>query len=204
MKNKKQQEFCVVCAVDRELAAETKSVDFEVRGETVSFEIPVTVCPECGTEEVEEKFGKDPTICAYDIYRERHQLLSSNAIKSIRDRYQLSQKSFAILVGMSESSVNRYEAGVVQDATQNTAMLAFEDAAFVKGAIERRGGRLSRGQREKVLEAVARILATENSAAEVTVSQSWGGAFAERISEFQGAQSLVQSTRSTWVSVATS
>lgn len=205
MKDRKQSyKFCVICADDRELAVETKSVNFEVRGETVSVELPITTCSECGTEEVDEEFGKDPTICAYDVYRERHKLLSSEAIKSIRERYQLSQKSFAFLVGMSESSVNRYEAGVVQDATQNTAMLAFEDAAFVEEAVARRGHHLSKRQREKVLEAVARVRATEVSTTEVAVSQSWIGALAEKVSKYQGAQSLVQSTRTTWGSAAIS
>ena len=57
MKNNKE-EFCVVCAVDRELAMETKSVDFVVRGETVSVDLPITICPDCGAEEVDEEFGR--------------------------------------------------------------------------------------------------------------------------------------------------
>ncbi|MEQ1903510.1 MAG: type II TA system antitoxin MqsA family protein [Pirellulaceae bacterium] len=200
MKNKKQ-EFCVVCAADRELALETRSVDYQVRGELVSVELPLTICPVCGTEEVDENFDKDPSICAYDIYRERNQLLSSVEIKSIRERYQLSQKSFAFLIGMSESSVNRYESGAVQDATQDTAMRAFEDAAFVLGAIARRGQLLSSRQKQKTQKAITEMQSRSVSREKIPVSTSWLGSLGDKVTAFKAVQILVQ--ESTWGRMAT-
>ena len=154
---KKKQDFCVVCATERELALETKSVEYKVKGEAISVELPLTICAECGTEEIEESFGKDPTVCAYEIYRERNNLLSPQQIKDLREKYGLSQKSFALLIGMSESTVNRYESGSVQDAAQDSAMRAFEDPKFALGALKRRGASLSERQRTKVEEAISRL-----------------------------------------------
>ncbi len=86
-------EFCVVCGEDRELQRKQKTVEYTVRNEKVDVELPVTVCPVCGTEEVAEDFGRDPVECAYETYREQHKLLKPHEIKEIRERYRLSQKS---------------------------------------------------------------------------------------------------------------
>jgi len=51
-------EYCVVCGQDGPLRHEQKATEFDVRGETLHFQVPVTVCPSCGTTEVED--GLDP------------------------------------------------------------------------------------------------------------------------------------------------
>lgn len=145
-------DYCVICGDDREFRHERKPTEFEVRGETLKFDVPVKVCPSCGTTEVEE--GVDPAEIAFSEYRKRKGLLTPEEIKSIRKRFRLSQKSLAALLGMSEATVNRYEAGGLQDEAHDQAIRAFQNPAVVRDLLERRGDRLSAWQRRRVLEAL--------------------------------------------------
>ncbi len=62
--------YCVVCGDDREFRHERKRTEFDIRGETVVFDVPVKVCPDCGT--VEEEEGVDPAVIAFREYRRRN------------------------------------------------------------------------------------------------------------------------------------
>ncbi len=133
---------------------EQKSVEYTVRNEKVAVTLPVTICPTCGTEEVDEGFGHDPVELAYEAYRKNHDLLSPQQIRETRESYRLSQKSFAKLLGMSEATINRYEQGALQDATHDNAIRAFQNPEFVKGALLRRGDSLSDWQRARAEETI--------------------------------------------------
>jgi putative zinc finger/helix-turn-helix YgiT family protein len=142
-------DFCPACAEDRTIRREQRAIDFAVRGETITLELPVRVCTVCETTEIDESVG-DPVSLAYATYRELHGLLSPDQVKVIRQRYQLSQRSFATLLGMSEATINRYETGGLQDTAHDTAIRACEDPAFLKRILALRGNGLSEWQRRRV------------------------------------------------------
>lgn len=152
-------EFCVVCGDDRDMRHEQRAVEYTVRNEKLTLTIPVTICPNCGTEEVEKDFGHDPVELAYEAYRKNHDLLSPQQIKETRERYCLSQKSFAKLLGMSEATINRYEQGALQDAAHDIAIRAFQHYDFVRDALSRRGGNLSDWQRARAEGAIKQKIA---------------------------------------------
>lgn len=45
----------------------------------------------------------------YDMYKKEKGLLQSSEIKNIREKYDLSQKDFSIILGLDETSIERYE-----------------------------------------------------------------------------------------------
>jgi len=146
-------EYCVVCGQDGPLRHEQKATEFDVRGETLHFQVPVTVCPSCGTTEVED--GLDPAEMAFTEYRKRKELLTPQQIREMRERYRLSQRSFAALLGMSESTINRYEGGGLQNEAHDQAIRACENPVVMRDLLARRGNRLSEWQRKRVEAALA-------------------------------------------------
>lgn len=50
---------------------------------------------------------------AFDVYREQNNILSKEMIKEIRQKYTLSQRGFAKLLGWSPATVTRYEKGAI-------------------------------------------------------------------------------------------
>jgi len=143
-------DYCVVCGDYRDFRHERWRTEFEVRGETLVFDVPVGVCLTCGAAKDEV----DPAEIAFTKYRRRKGLLTPEEIKSIRECYRLSQKSLAALLGMSEATVNRYEGGGLQDEAHDQAIRACRNPAVVQDLLERRGDRLSAWQRQRVLEAL--------------------------------------------------
>jgi len=143
-------DYCLVCG-DEHVRHENKQAEFDVRGETVQIDLPVKICPACGTV---EQTDVDPAELAFAAYRRQRGLLTPMAIKEVRDRFKLSQKSLAALLGMSEATINRYEGGGVQDEAHDQAIRSCATTEGMRDILQRRGDRLSDWQRSRVEDAL--------------------------------------------------
>ena len=68
---------------------------------------------------VDQELGDKNLRLIRNEYRKRNGLLLDYNIKQIRERYGLSQKDFAILLGFGEVTITRYESKTVQDKAQD-------------------------------------------------------------------------------------
>ena len=137
-------EYCVICESEN-VSNKKRTMQFEVRGETLDIEVLSIVCSDCGCVETTE----DPAEIAFSQYRKANHLLSSEEIKVARTKYGLSQKSFAKLLGMSEATVNRYEKGSLQNEAHDQAIRSCLVPEAMRDLYERRGDRLSDWQRQR-------------------------------------------------------
>ena len=64
---------------------------------------------------------------AYKKYRTIHNLLNPEEIKSIREKYDLSQNEFSNLLGWGEKTICRYENGAIQDNVHNDLLKLLKD-----------------------------------------------------------------------------
>lgn len=74
----------------------------------------------------------------YNTYKKKSNLLTSDEIKKIRNKYGLTQKEFALVIGVGEVTVHRFEKGAIQteavdaimrlsDAPDNMAFLLMQN-----------------------------------------------------------------------------
>jgi len=56
----------------------------------------------------------------YEIYRSRNKLLQPEEIIEIREKYELSQRQFAKILGIGNSTLSRIESGALQSEYQNS------------------------------------------------------------------------------------
>ncbi len=157
-------EYCIVCDHDGPLRREQRPTEFDVRGETLRFAVPMKVCPGCGTAEAD---GVDPAEIAFAEYRRSRGLLTPEQIRELRERYKLSQKSFAALLGMSEATINRYEGGGLQDPSHDQAIRVCDNPDVMLDLLKRRGHKLSDWQRRRVESALQH---EQDDAPEIPVS----------------------------------
>jgi len=72
----------------------------------------------------EEVFVRDieieNDIVLYDIYKKEKGLLTSYEIKSIREKYGLSQTDFSKIIGLGAITLHRYENGTIQTEANNS------------------------------------------------------------------------------------
>lgn len=55
----------------------------------------------------------------YGIYRKKHNLLSPVEIKSIREKYKLTQEEFSVALGFNKIAIKRFENGALQTEEQD-------------------------------------------------------------------------------------
>jgi len=143
---------------------------FPVRGEDTEVETQVAVCPECGDDLSIEELDRLALEKAFAEYRLRHGLLSPEEIRQIRERYGLSQRAFALVLGWGEITVHRYEAGSLQDPAHDTQLRMAADPRNMALLLSTNGGRLSPKQRARLEEALA---AHESGAATPIGRRCW-------------------------------
>lgn len=80
---------------------------------SVYIDAQVMVCAECGEELFCEELDSATLVNAYNEYRRKHKLLLPDEIKKIREKYGLSQRSFAKLLNWGDKTICRYENGFV-------------------------------------------------------------------------------------------
>ena len=150
---------CPCCEEDRAFRQEARREELSVRGVAMSFSISVEVCEASGEALFDEARDQKMLVEAFAQYRRQKNLLSSQEIKAIRERFALSQKSFASLLGMSEATINRYESGALQEETHDNMIRLASTPEAILSLVERRGQLLSEWQRNRTIEAARSLLA---------------------------------------------
>lgn len=63
----------------------------------------------------------------YDIYKKENNLLTNSEIKKIRQKYGLTQKEYALVIGVGEVTVHRFEKGAIQTEAVDSIMRLSND-----------------------------------------------------------------------------
>ncbi|MCQ2749896.1 MAG: DUF4065 domain-containing protein [Clostridia bacterium] len=63
----------------------------------------------------------------YDAYKKKKGLLTNSEIKNIRKKYEMNQKEFALVLGVGEVTVNRFENGAIQTEATDAIMRLSEN-----------------------------------------------------------------------------
>ena len=111
MKNKP----CPNCDTLAGYKVEKKDETFNVKGDNISIVNDVLVCNSCGESVYDSKLDSNNLSRLYDLYREKHNLLSPTEIISIRESYNLSQRTMSRLLGWGDVTLHRYENGAIQE-----------------------------------------------------------------------------------------
>ncbi len=103
-----------------------KSMNF--RGEDICFQIEAYVCGECGLEVATIEQAADTQIAIADAYRKKVGLLTGAEIRELRGKHDLSQKDLSKRAGVGIASIKRWENGIIQTKSMNSALkAAFQD-----------------------------------------------------------------------------
>lgn len=63
----------------------------------------------------------------YDIYKKQNNLLTNSEIKKIRQKYNLTQRDYALAIGVGEITVHRFEKGAIQTESVDSIMRLSDD-----------------------------------------------------------------------------
>ncbi len=118
----KEMKLCPCCMEDHFVSVVSVQENNNFKGEEVSYDATYYYC-----ETTNEMFASEEMISANDIrmkdsYRTKAGLLSSKEISQIRDKYGISQRDLAIILGWGEKTITRYESHQVQDAAHDSIL----------------------------------------------------------------------------------
>lgn len=109
------KEFCYNCMLEQDIIKKEEEHEFQVRGVLIKAKINVLFCSKCNEEIYNKTNEINNDTIIYDKYKEHEKLLTSQEIKNIRGKYNLSQKDFARLLKLGDKSITRYENGAIQE-----------------------------------------------------------------------------------------
>ncbi len=118
---------CPLCEGVRDLDYGSKKEVIRVRGEGIDVESKLYYCKSGdhyfqSFEDDEERIQS-----AYREYRKRKGLLQPEEIRQIREKYGLSQRALARLLNWGLITIQRYEAGAIQDPVHNDLLFLLSD-----------------------------------------------------------------------------
>lgn len=128
--------MCVMCGKEHK----EKLVKFEdtilFKGVEVTFKSDSYYCEEYDDYFDDESLIKANDIAMKDAYRVKVGLLTSIAIKAIREKYGISQKDMGFIMGWGTSTFGRYETSQVQDEAHNDLLKNIANPSWLLAKLE--------------------------------------------------------------------
>lgn len=117
------KEFCTNCQKEVSIETIVRTETYPVKGNPIAINAKVGVCADCGQDVwITENENQNLTL-AYNAYRRQLGLMLPDEIRKIREKYGISQVTFAKILGLGEKTIARYENGSIQDEAQNNLIL---------------------------------------------------------------------------------
>src|SRR5659263_618255 len=111
--------YCPECGEIREVEIREEKESYPVKNVQTEVMAHVTYCKHCGEQIWNEELDEENLKLAYREYRIANGLLQPEDIKNIRNKYNLTQTTFAKILGFGDKTIARYETGSIQDKAQN-------------------------------------------------------------------------------------
>ena len=102
--------ICEVCGSNEQIVCLSTEI-IGIRKDQYETAGMVRKCKQCGNLFLDEMYWELHKE-ARELYRKQHDLLSPYEIKEIRNSYDMSQDLYGRAIGLSQSTINRYEIGV--------------------------------------------------------------------------------------------
>ena len=135
--------YCPNCDSEVKGLVRHISESYPVKGENISILAKVRVCECCNEIIWDEELDSQNLLNAFAEYREKHNLLQPEEIRAVREKYGLSQVSFARVLGFGDKTITRYENGSIPDAAQNNVMLLVKQPHNFEILLEQNKSRIS-------------------------------------------------------------
>ena len=129
-KIKMKKMYCPFCDKEHEIETVEKEAIVKIKGEEVKYIEQNYYCNLCDEKFCDGEMIDNNLLNAKDQYRKNHNLLTSNEIKSIREKYDLSQSALALILGWGEITITRYETKEIQNENYDVILRKISDDPY--------------------------------------------------------------------------
>lgn len=135
--------FCHLCDHDTEYKVINKEFAYNVRNEEFLIEGKRAYCKIHEIELFHKEFDIQNQRNAFNLYREKHGIIFPDEIKKLREKYNLSQREFSLLLGFGEITISRYERGSLPTLVQNQIIKESEIPTKMLALLDRNSEKIS-------------------------------------------------------------
>lgn len=122
--------MCPLCKKEHCLPLKHRKAEMTIKDQLISYDEFYFYCSNSNENEntlIPSNLMNKNLLKAKDTYREKNGLLTSEDIKSIREKYGLSQTELSLIMGFGEITVTRYETKQIQERAHDHLLRKFMD-----------------------------------------------------------------------------
>lgn len=153
---------CPECGKTSEWEVISRPEEFEIKGEKITVDNQLSLCPECKAEYEDMNSVVDPYNLAYEEYRRRKGMVHPAQLVSFRKKYDLTQKELSELLGFGSVTLSRYENGALQDEAHDQLLRFIMQPANLLNLVKRKPETLPKTKRELLLAALEKEITTDS------------------------------------------
>ncbi len=165
---KREKLFCDNCNEYTDYKVIKRQERIEIKDETISTESKIAICKSCGNELFEPYLENENLKQVYREYARRKNLVLPDEIKKIRKKYGVSQKLFAIILGVGKATIERYETGAIPSSLISELIKKSKEPQFFLDLLEKNKENISRSDYKEIKSRVQRFINEKNPVKEMT------------------------------------
>lgn len=119
--------FCPECLDDTDCNIVDTERLYKFGKDSISVNLKMLNCSVCGELFPDLPFEEEAYKCAAAEYRKKNGIVSPHEIAMLREKYDMSQRELASVLGWSHATVSRYENGVLPDIAHNMVLTVIRD-----------------------------------------------------------------------------
>ncbi|MGG0667730.1 type II TA system antitoxin MqsA family protein [Lederbergia citrisecunda] len=119
--------YCSKCMEKVPYVVKEEKFILTVRNEKFLIEGKRIYCSIDNEELFHAEFDSENQEKAFNLYREKYNIVYPEDIKKVRERYRLTQREYSYLLGFGEITLSRYERGSLPTIAQNNMIKASFD-----------------------------------------------------------------------------
>lgn len=123
--------LCPYCNEFHEVLLVEEEIQIEFKNENIKYINKEYLCQNTGKRFSDEKLEELNSLAIKDEYRKINNLLTSTQIKTIREKYSLSQSDLALILGWGEVTITRYETKEIQNEKYDNILRKIDENPYV-------------------------------------------------------------------------
>jgi putative zinc finger/helix-turn-helix YgiT family protein len=152
-----EQLYCENCHSLVEYEIIEKKEVYNLRGDLIEINSDVAKCKTCNSELFEPYLENENLKQLYRKYAKKHNLVLPEDIKSTREKYDVTQTLFAIILGIGEATIERYESGSLPSESISNLIKSAENPLFFSQMLENNKSKLTKTDYERIKKNIEEI-----------------------------------------------
>lgn len=146
---------CPLCDKVHKVQVKKRISNASLKNESIEYEQIYYYCPVCGEEFVPSKLMDENLLRVRDTYRRAKRLLTSDEIREIRRKFNLTQKEFSNLLGWGDVTIQRYESKLIQDETYDSMIrMVSDNPSFALNLLDKHKATFNEGKFNDIRETI--------------------------------------------------